>query len=115
MTRKLLWSAVAFVTLGIVAPAMAADLPAAPYSKAPAVMMPAVYDWSGFYVGANGGWGTSSRCWDQLTPVAAPEGCHNTNGGFAGGQFGYRWQTPSNWVWGFEAQGDWADLHGSNT
>jgi outer membrane immunogenic protein len=31
----------------------------------------------------------------------------------AGGQIGYRWQS-SNWVFGVEAQGDWADLKGSN-
>ena len=31
----------------------------------------------------------------------------------AGGQIGYRWQTAS-WVFGIEAQGDWAGLKGSN-
>jgi outer membrane immunogenic protein len=31
-----------------------------------------------------------------------------------GGQFGYRWQV-TNWVFGLEGQGDWADLKGSNT
>ena len=31
----------------------------------------------------------------------------------AGGQIGYRWQA-ANWVFGVEAQGDWADLTGSN-
>jgi outer membrane immunogenic protein len=30
-----------------------------------------------------------------------------------GGQIGYRWQT-AGWVFGLEAQGDWADLKGSN-
>jgi len=30
-----------------------------------------------------------------------------------GGQIGYRWQA-TNWVFGLEAQGDWADLTGSN-
>jgi outer membrane immunogenic protein len=34
-------------------------------------------------------------------------------GGVARGQIGYRWQSAS-WVFGVEAQGDWADLHGSN-
>ena len=29
------------------------------------------------------------------------------------GQIGYRWQA-SSWVFGLEAQGDWADLKGSN-
>jgi outer membrane immunogenic protein len=41
-------------------------------------------------------------------------GCHDATGGLAGGQIGYRWQT-TNWVFGLEAQGDWADLKGSNT
>jgi outer membrane immunogenic protein len=32
----------------------------------------------------------------------------------AGGQIGYRWQMTS-WVFGLEAQGDWANLKGSNS
>jgi hypothetical protein len=39
------------------------------------------------------------------------EGCHDANGGVAGGQIGYRRQAAS-WVFGVEAQGNWADLHG---
>jgi outer membrane immunogenic protein len=112
--KRLLLGAVAFVALGTVAPALAADLPARTYSKAPD-MVPLGYDWSGVYVGLNGGWGTANRCFDRTSPVViGPEGCHDTNGGFAGVQAGYRWQTMSSWVWGFEAQGDWADLRGSN-
>ena len=41
------------------------------------------------------------------------EGCHDATGGVAGGQIGYRWQSAA-WVFGLEAQGDWADLRGSN-
>jgi outer membrane immunogenic protein len=41
--------------------AVAADLPTAPV-KAPAVAT-AVYNWTGLYVGANGGWG-----WDNQDP-----------------------------------------------
>ena len=26
-------------------------------------MIAAVYDWSGFYIGVNGGWGSSHNCW----------------------------------------------------
>ena len=44
--------------IALAAPASAADLAARPYAKAPA-MIAAVYDWSGFYIGANGGWGSS--------------------------------------------------------
>jgi outer membrane immunogenic protein len=112
--KKFLLGAVGFVALVLTAPASAADLAARPYTKAPP-MIAAIYDWSGFYVGANGGWGSSRNCWDFL-PVAgavAPEGCHDATGGVAGGQVGYRWQS-GGWVFGLEAQGNWADLRGSN-
>jgi outer membrane immunogenic protein len=102
--------------VGMTAPASAADLGAAPYSKAPAPMMAAIYDWSGFYIGANGGWGSSRKCWDNTTLAGvfnAAEGCHNATGAVAGGQVGYRLQS-SSWVFGIEAQGDWANLRGSN-
>ncbi len=49
--------------LAMVNSAQAADLAARPYTKAPA-MVAAVYDWSGFYLGANGGWGSSHKCYD---------------------------------------------------
>ena len=83
-------------------------------------MVAAIYDWSGFYIGANGGWGSSRKCWDLtnnggaiITPIAA-EGCHDASGGTAGGQIGYRWQA-SAFVFGLEAQGNWADFKGSNS
>ena len=79
-------------------------------------MIVSVYDWSGFYIGANGGWGSSHKCWDLVTAGCARslrEGCHDATGGVAGGQIGYRWQS-GTWVFGLEAQGDWADLKGRN-
>jgi outer membrane immunogenic protein len=103
--------------VGFAAAASAADLPARTYTKAPPIAAP-IYDWSGFYLGINGG-GASSRDCYTITSVAgaavapASEGCHNATGGLVGGQVGYRWQS-SNWVFGVEAQGDWADLKGSN-
>jgi outer membrane immunogenic protein len=96
-------------------PAAAADLAARPYTKAPP-MIAALYDWSGFYIGANGGWGSSRNCWDFVTPAGTfvgGEGCHDATGGVAGGQIGYRWQA-GTWVFGLEAQGNWADLKGRN-
>lgn len=95
----------------------AADLAARPYTKAPAPVV-AAYNWSGFYLGVNGGGGWSRKCW-TLTEFIGPvlpnqdEGCHDATGGTAGGQIGYRWQA-SNWVFGVEAQGNWADFRGSN-
>ena len=99
------------------ATASAADLAARPYTKAPAPMIAALYDWSGFYIGANGGYGTSRKEWDNVTPgglFLSEEGSHDASGAVAGGQIGYRWQS-SAWVFGLEGQGDWADLRGSNT
>src|SRR5437870_9169314 len=68
--------------IALIAPASAADLAARPYTKAPA-MIAAVYDWSGFYIGVNGGWGSSHKCWDLVAPSLAigPEGCHDATGG----------------------------------
>ncbi len=50
--KKVLLAAAGLVGLSI-APALAADLPARTYSKAPAVVAP-IYNWGGFYVGING-------------------------------------------------------------
>ena len=114
--KKFLLATVGLVALHMAAPASAADLAARPYKAPPPVV--AVYDWSGFYIGANGGGGWSHKCWDVnnfRTPIAPfAEGCHDATGGVVGGQIGYRWQS-AGWVFGLEAQGDWADLKASNT
>ena len=117
--KKLLIAAAGMIAVGLSAPASAADLAARPYTKAPPPMVAAIYDWSGFYIGANGGWGSSHKCWDITNFPGATvvptfrEGCHDATGGVVGGQIGYRWQS-AGWVFGLEAQGDWADLKGSN-
>jgi len=116
--NRLTLLAAAAIAVGAAAPALAADLPArapAPYTKAPAIVQ-AAYDWSGFYVGINGGWGTSRVNWnaDPFPGFAGgDEGSHDASGGTVGGQVGYRWQM-SSWVFGLEAQGNWADFKGSN-
>ena len=83
----------------------AADLAARPYTKAPPVVA-AMYDWSGFYIGMNGGWGQSSTRYDWANFLVRSD---NASGGTVGGQIGYNWQAGS-WVFGLEAQGNWADL-----
>jgi outer membrane immunogenic protein len=114
--KKILLGTVALAALGMAAaPASAADLAARPYTKAPPPMVQPIYDWSGFYIGINGGGGTSHKCWDLVTgTVTTAEGCHDATGGTVGGQIGYRWQS-SSWVFGIEGQGNWADFKGSNT
>jgi outer membrane immunogenic protein len=104
--------------LGFAGTASAADLPARTYTKAPPIAAP-VYNWGGFYIGGNAGGAWSHNCWNLTAnaagavPAAPSEGCSDGSGAVAGGQIGYRWQA-SNWVFGVEAQGDWAGLKGSN-
>jgi len=115
--KRILLSAIA--TVALAAPALAADLAARPYTKAPPPVIASIYDWSGFYIGLNGGGGSSHKCWDitnsggVIAPQPFPEGCHNATGGTVGGQIGYRWQA-SSWVFGLEAQGNWANFRGNN-
>jgi outer membrane immunogenic protein len=114
--KKLVFAA-SILVLGTAA-ASAADL-APSYYKAPPPAMAAYYNWSGFYGGINGGWGTSRNCWTRTATVGVPlvpalsEGCHDASGGTIGGQLGYRWQA-GPWVFGLEAQGNWADFTGRN-
>lgn len=119
----------AFIAIAGVSQAMAADFPV----KAPAALPVArpIYDWTGLYIGANGGGAWSQNCATMKgynVPVVsfngspflgvsnvanASEGCNNATGAVVGGQIGYRYQINS-FVFGLEAQGDWADLSGSN-
>jgi len=87
--------------------AVAADLSLAPLYKAPPPPAPA-YDWSGFYVGVNGGGGWGHSWWNANT-TGFP-----LSGGQAGGTAGYNWQT-GNVVFGIEGDLDWSGFDGSAT
>jgi outer membrane immunogenic protein len=93
--KKILLTTTALIALGI-APAAAADLAARPYTKAPAAAI-AINNWSGFYLGAMGGYAQENADAFALS------------GGFAGGTAGYNWQT-GNIVLGLEADAAWADV-----
>ncbi|MGY8664495.1 hypothetical protein Q3C01_19385, partial [Bradyrhizobium sp. UFLA05-109] len=99
--KKLLLAAVGFAGLGLAAPASAADMAVKAPPPAPVV---AIYNWSGFYIGANGGWGQSRGCVDFVTDIfgTVAGGCATRSGGLVGGQIGYRWQT-NQFVFGLEA------------
>jgi outer membrane immunogenic protein len=97
--KKLLLGTVALVALGA-APALAADLAARPYTKAPAYASP-VYNWTGFYVGGHigGAFGGNNN-------FAGFGG--NNDGRFLGGvQVGADYQFAPNWVLGVEGQYSW--------
>jgi outer membrane immunogenic protein len=106
--RKLVFAGVTLAALGAVQPAMSADLPAEPYKAAPLIVP--VYDWTGFYVGVNGGysWGNSANTY-TITGFAPVASSTHMNGGVFGGQIGYNWQPNRNFVIGIEAdlQGTW--------
>jgi len=89
--------------------ASAADLPRQMPVRAPAYFAPPPYNWTGFYVGINGGggWGTSK--WDPPFP-----GSFDVSGGVVGGTVGYNWQF-GTWVAGVEGDLDWSNIKGSTT
>lgn len=103
--------------------AMAADLAARPYVKAPPIVEP-VWNWTGFYIGGNAGysWGrsrTDVSYYNTTTglPIAPPAGSitsasFDMNGAVAGGQAGYNWQV-NNWLLGLEGDIQWSDQKGS--
>jgi outer membrane immunogenic protein len=94
--KKILLTTTALIALGI-APAAAADLAARPYTKAPAAAI-AINNWTGFYLGAMGGYAQENS-----------SGIGTLSGGFAGGTAGYNWQN-GNLVFGLEVDGAWADV-----
>lgn len=109
--KKYLLGTAALVALAVATPAAAADLGARMPMKAPPPVA-AVWNWTGFYVGANAGYGWGRARWDLL-PTGVSEGTHDPDGATVGGQIGYNWQF-GGWVVGVEAQGNWADFNGSN-
>src|SRR5690349_10603829 len=91
----------AAMALGMASPVLAADMAVKAPPPAP---LPVIYNWSGFYIGANGGWGDSHNCWDfvNVAGTVFGDGCRDRSGGLIGGQIGYRWQA-NQFVFGLEA------------
>ena len=119
---------VASLCVGFSAAAFAADVsapaPAPVYLKAPAA---ASYSWAGLYGGANAGWVGSTGNTINLTGTDTGTGGLGSallagvipltvdlgySGFLGGGQFGYNWQA-GNWVFGLEADLDWASAKSS--
>jgi outer membrane immunogenic protein len=115
MKRMLIAGALALCATGQV---LAADLPPAPPPppRAPAAYVPLVeppYNWGGFYVGVNGGWGLGSTYWNSTVP-ATSTGTFSVNGGMVGGTVGANFQS-GPFVFGIETDIDWSDIHGDTT
>jgi outer membrane immunogenic protein len=81
------------------------------------------YDWTGFYIGANGGYGWATDDTVNFTysgiggcpGVGCPASVSiDTEGFLAGGHAGANWQH-NMWVLGIEGDADWSDINGSGT
>jgi outer membrane immunogenic protein len=116
--KRLVLTGFALATLAI-SPAIAADMPVkAPILKAP----PPGFSWTGFYIGANVGygWGDGDTSFTPLPTAAgfanlAPTTLSPKPAGFlGGGQVGFNWQTGMA-VWGLEADLDGSGITGSVT
>lgn len=108
MKRRLFAGCLALGALLAAPGAHAADLSVAPlYTKAPPVQYSPAYDWSGFYLGVNGGGGWGDSHWQGI-------GRADLSGGMAGGTAGYNWQLGKA-VLGLEGDVDWSHLSGTVT
>jgi outer membrane immunogenic protein len=92
----------------------AADMPARMPVKA-APIAPPVFNWTGIYVGINGGgaWGREGWLDNAAVGLGTPFG-FRPDGGVFGGQVGFRWQW-NQLVLGVEGTWDWAGLRDSFT
>jgi len=101
------------ITAALSGTAMAADIPV----KAPCCATPVLYDWTGFYVGADAGyaWGTAAGVGTNaaLVPGTGPTYSYSVNGGFGGGFIGAQkqWQ---NLVFGIEGDYQGASIKGTS-
>ena len=107
--RKLAVAAVAIISFANAA--FAADMPAKMPVKAAPIIAPA-YNWTGVYVGINGG-----IMWNRFNWTAAggtSTGDFTSTGAVFGGTLGANYQLPNTaWVLGIEGDWDWANSKGS--
>ncbi len=100
--------AAAGLALGAVQSASAADIARPVYKAAPVIM---AYNWSGFYIGGNVGYGWGSIDTNDIFGFSATA---KPDGFFGGGQIGWNWQAPgSQWVWGVEVDSQWSGMKDS--
>ena len=88
--------------------ALAADLPpgGSPYYYRAPYALPA-FNWTGFYIGVNGGGGFGNSAWDTTSSFS-------TTGGLVGGTIGYNYQMGPA-VLGAEGDIDWSNIKGTTT
>jgi outer membrane immunogenic protein len=106
MNNKLALAVISLAALAAI-PAYGADL--TPLYKAPP---PPVLNWTGYYIGANAGYGWGRWDSNSLSPIF-PDGVTTSadpdvQGWFGGVTAGYNWQASQQWVLGVEGDFDWS-------
>ncbi len=82
-----------------------------PFDPPPAYPARRLYDWTGFYIGINGGGAFGTTDWTSVPNVTTDRS--SVSGGLIGGTAGYNLQTGNPFVVGVEADYDWADIKGT--
>jgi outer membrane immunogenic protein len=108
MRRKSIVVAAAMVVLPGPIAALAADLPAPSY---PAPQPAVAYNWTGIYIGINGGYGAGNSNWSD--GLVGTTGSFTTSGFLIGGTLGINYQI-GQYVFGIEGDGDWTNLEGNS-
>jgi outer membrane immunogenic protein len=105
--KKLFAFSAAIAALGFVSSAFAADMPVKASLKAP-VIAPAAYNWTGLYLGieGGGGWGNTQH---TNNTNGINSGTTTVSGGLVGGTYGYNYQMGS-WVLGLEGDFSWSGI-----
>jgi outer membrane immunogenic protein len=111
---------VLLIVVGVSSSVSAADLPRAPYTKAPVAP---ISTWTGFYAGLNLGYGFNDPtvAYTPNDPTAAglfgtpgPQpSSYNIEGILGGVQVGYNWQIAPTWLLGLEADFQGSRIKGS--
>jgi outer membrane immunogenic protein len=107
--KRILVAGAALLALTVAQPTLAADAPV--YRKASPPPAVALFNWTGFYVGLNGGaaWGRSAIS----NTGGVTTGPFGIEGWLFGGTIGANWQT-GNIVWGIEGDLSWTDINGTS-
>lgn len=110
--KKAILASVGSVLLSALSPAFAADFPAFPVKGVPPLAPPPYiepyYNWTGFYIGINAGYGFGESDWSVPIGVS-----YDVDGFVVGGTLGYNIQTGA-WVWGIEGDIAWSDISGTS-
>jgi outer membrane immunogenic protein len=110
----------AVIVVGVAGGAWAADISPPRPAPAPVIVPPPVtYNWTGFYIGGNAGYG-----WARATSTVTftggllggitGTGADDLSGGIAGGQIGFNWQAGMA-VFGIELDGQWSGQQKTTT